>query len=205
MSTQAPRKAIFIDRRFQTAFVLKFLGLLVVGTAAFDTAAYFILNRRLESTLYSAHLTIRSVGDVLLPALLSLSVVFVLLLGLAVLVMTLLLSHLIAGPLYALRRYLDLIGEGNLDFEARLRAGDQTAPLAESLARSLDTLNEKITAVQSLGADVRRASRNLKEGLDQVREVPDEVRAEAGRLAELGTRLDEKAAFFRTRAPKTTS
>lgn len=205
MSKQAPRKAIFIDRKFQTAFVLKFLGLLVVGTAIFDAAAYFILNRRLESTLYSAHLTIRSVGEILLPTLLSLSIVFILLLGLAVLIMTLVLSHLIAGPLYAVRRYIELVGEGNLDFEARLRAGDQTAPLVHSLARSLDVLNENIAAIQSLGADVRGASRNLKDGLDRAENLPEEVRAEADRLAELGARLDEKAAFFRTRPPKTTA
>ncbi len=205
MSTQAPRKAIFIDRKFQTAFILKFLGLLLVGMVLFDAAAYFILNRRLESTLYSAHLTIRSVGEILLPTLLSLSIVFILLLGLAVLIMTLVLSHLIAGPLYAIRRYIDLMGEGNLDFEARLRAGDQTAPLAHSLARSLEVLNEKIAAIQSLGADVREVSRNLKDGLDQAGEVPEGVRAEAGRLEELGARLDEKAAFFQTRPPKTTA
>jgi len=202
MSSQAPRKVLFIDRKFQAAFILKFIALLVVGTAVFDIAAYLILNRRLGETFYSAHKTIETVGEMLLPTLLSLSLVFIVVLGLAVLAMTMIVSHLIAGPLYAIRRYIDYISEGRLDFDARLRSKDQTTPLALSISRSLDTLNEHISAIQVIGADVLATSEKLHDHLtnaDQGTER-EELSRETELLVELGRKLQDETGFFRTRS-----
>lgn len=201
MSSQAKRRTVFIDRKFQSAFVFKFLFLLLAGTLIFDIAAYFILNRRLEDTLYSAHLSIRSVGEILLPVLLSLSIIFIVILGAAVLVMTLLSSHLIAGPLHAIRRYIDHIGEGDLDFCARLREKDQALPLISSLCRSLDVLNERLSSVQSLTSELNVTSRSL---MDEVQKVSgdhrDELEKNAATLIEIGSKLSEESAFFKTRS-----
>lgn len=200
MGNQAPRKVIFIDRKFQTAFILKFLALLLFGTVLFDIAAYFILDRRLGDTFYSAHLTIQSVGEMLLPTLVWLSVTFVLILGLAVLFMTLVVSHLIAGPLYAIRRYLDYLSEGRLDFDARLRVKDQTTPLADSLAKSLDVLNEKILSVQNLSDEISSSSARLLEGIKRGEADPGTLEVEAAGLVELGAKLARDAFYFKTRS-----
>ena len=146
------RKIIFIDKRFQGEFILKFVLLLLVGTAVFVLAAYLILDRRLEDTYYSAHVAIKSTGEVLLPTLLALSGVFIVVLGAAAFVITLYVSHHIAGPLYAIRRYLENVSRGDLDFKPKLRLNDQTTPLAESLAHALETLNARLVAVR-IGAD----------------------------------------------------
>jgi methyl-accepting chemotaxis protein len=200
MGDQAPRKIVFIDRKFQTSFILKFLGLLIIGTAVFDVAAYFILNRRLEESLYSAHMTIKSVGEILLPTLVSLSVIFLVLLGIAILLMTLFVSHLIAGPLYAIRRYIERVGEGELDFDARLRSKDQTTPLAMSLSESLQMLNRRLSAIQDLSADLLQTSRELNESVqEQSGESRGKFGENASRIAELASKLTEEAGFFKTR------
>jgi methyl-accepting chemotaxis protein len=203
MGKKPARRVVFIDKKFQAAFALKFVGLLLLGTAIFDVAAYFILNRRLEDTLYSAHLAIKSVGEILLPTLVALSLIFIVLLGLAVLIMSLFVSHLIAGPLFAIRRYIEFIGEGRLDFEARLRSKDQTTPLVDALSKSLDVLNDHIVPLQSLSEELTGTAQRLQEGLDQAGGIPEGVRSEASRLADLGSKLKAEAGFFRTRPPKT--
>lgn len=199
MGNQAPRKVVFIDRKFQASFIFKFIALLTVGTALFCVAAYFILDRRLGDTFWSAHLAIQSVGEMLLPTLVWLSLTFVLLLGLAVLSMTLVVSHLIAGPLYAIRRYLEFLSEGRLDFDARLRAKDQTTPLAVSLSRSLDVLNEKIAGIQSLSHEISSSSQKILESVRQSQDADEGLSSEAASLAELGARLSEEASYFKTR------
>ena len=203
MGKKPARRVVFIDKKFQAAFALKFIALLLLGTAIFDVAAYFILNKRLEDTLYSAHLAIKSVGEILLPTLLALSLIFIVILGLAVLIMSLFVSHLIAGPLFAIRRYIEFIGEGRLDFDARLRSKDQTTPLIDALAKSLDVLNDRVVSVQSLTEDLTGAAQRLQEGLDQAGEIPEGVRSEASRVTDLGSKLKTEAGFFRTRPPKT--
>jgi methyl-accepting chemotaxis protein len=145
-------------------------------------------------------MTIKSVGDILLPSLVSLSVIFVVLLGLAILLMTLFVSHLIAGPLYAIRRYIERIGEGELDFDARLRTRDQTTPLAMSLSESLEMLNRRLLAIQTIGADILQSSRQMKETVQkQSGESSDKLGQDASRLAELASKLTKEAGFFKTR------
>lgn len=202
MGKQAPRKVVFIDRKFQTSFILKFIALLIAGTAVFDVAAYFVLNRTLGDTFYSAHKAIETVGDMLLPNLIMLSVVFIVVLGLAVLAMTLIVSHLIAGPLYAIRRYIDYISEGRLDFDAKLRSKDQTTPLAVSLSRSLDTLNEHISSQQAISADILSTSEKIHRHLDdEGKELNrEDLSREAELLVELGRKLRDETGFFRTRS-----
>ena len=201
MSEDRPRKVVFIDRRFQGAFILRFLVLLLAGTGLFVLAAYLILDKRFGETYYSAHYTIKSTGELLLPTLLALSAVFVAVLGAAVIAVTLYVSHHIAGPLYAIRRYLETISRGELDFQPRLRLDDQTTPLAESLARALETLNTRLVSIRSAADGVRAASAKLPRHL----QMEDPATAECRRdLADLLAREDaliRDLDFFRLRPP----
>jgi len=197
------RKIVFIDKRFQGQFILKFVLLLLVGTAIFVLAAYLILNRRLEDTYYSAHFAIKSTGEVLLPALLALSGVFILVLGAAAVVITLYVSHHIAGPLFAIRRYLENVSRGDLDFKPRLRLNDQTTPLAESLAHAVETLNTRLVALR-LSADAMRASsETLSHHLADSGGGNDECCKALGDLLAREEALIRDLEFFRLRTPET--
>jgi len=196
-----PRKIVFIDRQFQGAFILKFLLLLLVGTGLFVLAAYLILDRRLEETYYSAHYTIKSTGEALLPTLLALSAAFVAVLGAAVIVVTLYVSHHISGPLYAIRRYLESISRGELDFSPKLRTDDQTTALTESLAHALETLNTHLVSIRS-GADaLRAASVKLPRHLQSQDSATAECRRDLEDLLAREDALIRELDFFRLRTP----
>jgi len=195
------RKVVFIDKRFQGAFILKFVLLLLVGTAVFILAAYLILNRRLEDTYYTAHFAIKSTGEVLLPTLLALSGVFIVVLGAAAVVITLYVSHHIAGPLYAIRRYLENVSRGDLDFRPKLRLHDQTTPLAESLTNALETLNSRLVSLR-VGADaMRESSAKLSRHMADSAGASDECRKDLGELLAREEALIREMEFFRLRTP----
>jgi methyl-accepting chemotaxis protein len=199
MVNERQRKVIFIDRRFQSRFILQFVALLFVGTALFVLAAYLILNRRLEETYYSAHYVIKSTGEVLLPTLLALGGVFLLVLGAAVVVVTLFVSHHIAGPLYAIRRYLENVSQGVLDFEPRLRTDDQTTPLAQSLAHALETLNARLVAVRSCSDAVESAGATLAAHLEGTDPVSEPCRRDLSALLAVSADLHREIGFFTLR------
>lgn len=201
MRDDKPRKVLFVDRRFQADFILKFLLLLLVGTGIFVLAAYLVLNKRFEETYYSAHMAIRSTGEVLLPTLLALSAVFIVVLGAAAAVITLYVSHHIAGPLYAIRRYLENISRGELDFQARLRLGDQTTPLAASLAEAVESLNAKLVAIRSRADAVNEVSQRLSRHVSAASGATDECRADLTELLEREADLSRETAFFHLRGP----
>lgn len=200
MGQGKPRKIVFIDKRFQGEFILKFLAMLLVGTGVFILAAYLILNRRLEDSFYSAHVAIKSTGEVLLPTLLALSGVFILVLGAAAIIITMYVSHHIAGPLFAIRRYLESVSRGDLDFEPKLRLKDQTTPLAESLARALETLNARLVAIRSSADAMRQASGKLTRHLATADDATTECRRDLADLLEREETLVRELDYFRLRA-----
>ena len=192
------RKVIFIDKRFQADFIMKILLLLVVGTAVFIAAAYWVLDRRIGETFYSAHKALQTTGEILLPTLLALSGIFVLVLGAAAAVITLYVSHHIAGPLYALRRYLENVGRGELDFEPRLRTKDQTTPLAQTLAHAIETLNARLVAIRSSADSVQDASRQISTHLPDGADT-EECRRDLAALLARGEELHREIEFFNLR------
>jgi len=194
-----PRKVIFIDKRFQGEFILKFVLLLLVGTAIFVLAAYLILNKRLDETYYSAHFAVKSTGEVLLPALLALSGVFILVLGAAAVVITLYVSHHIAGPLFAIRRYLENVSRGELDFEPKLRLKDQTTPLAVSLAHALETLNARLIAIRASADAVRDSSGKLSRHLAGAEDVSIDCRRDVSEMLAREEALFRELEFFHLR------
>lgn len=196
-----PRKIVFIDKRFQSEFIFKFLLLLLVGTGVFVLAAYLILDRRLEETYYSAHFAIKSTGELLLPTLLALSGVFVVVLGAAAFIITLYVSHHIAGPLFAIRRYLENISRGELDFEPKLRLKDQTTPLAESLTHALETLNTKLVALHVGAQAMRASSAQLSRRIVVCEGASSECRKEVGEVLAREEALVREMEFFRLRPP----
>jgi methyl-accepting chemotaxis protein len=201
MDNAKTRKAVFIDKRFQGEFILKFLLLLLVGTAVFVAAAYLILNRRLEETYYSAHYAIKSTGEVLLPTLLTLSGVFIVVLGAAAIIITLYVSHHIAGPLFAIRRYLETIARGDLDFEPKLRLKDQTTPLADSLTVALETLNARLVSLHHSAQAMRETSAKLSSRLEACTGQSTECRREVRELLAREEALVREMEFFRLRSP----
>ncbi|MHB8837194.1 MAG: hypothetical protein ACYC9Y_16005 [Candidatus Methylomirabilia bacterium] len=195
------RKVVFIDKRFQGEFILKFVLLLLVGTAVFVLSAYLILNRRLEDTYYSAHFAIKSTGEVLLPSLLALSGVFILVLGAAAVVITLYVSHHIAGPLFAIRRYLESVARGDLDFKPTLRLKDQTTPLAESLAHAVETLNARLVALRISADAMRVSSVSLSRHMADSASASAECRKDLSELLAREEALMREMEFFRLRTP----
>ena len=195
------RKIKFIDKRFQGAFILKFVLLVLVGTAVFVLAAYAILNRRLDDTLYSAHYAIKSTGEVLLPTLLALGGVFIVVLGAAAITITLYVSHSIAGPLFAMNRYLEKVASGDLDFEPRLRPMDQTTPLAASLTGALSTLNARLVAMRGNATDMRESSARLSTRIATCDGASATCRQEIGELLARQEALLREMEFFQVRTP----
>jgi methyl-accepting chemotaxis protein len=201
MDKDTTRRAVFIDRRFQGEFMLKFVLLILVGTAVFVFAAYLVLDRRLEETYYSAHYAVKSTGEILLPTLLILGGIFIVVLGAAAVVITLYVSHHIAGPLFAIRRYLENIARGDLDFEPKLRLRDQTTPLAESLTVALETLNARLVSLHHGAEAMRASSARLSRRLEACTGQSTECRQDVHELLAREEALVRDMEFFRLRSP----
>lgn len=142
------RKNYFIKKGFQIRFILKFCLLVLVGVIM-STGLLFLFSRgTLTSSYQQSRLMIRDTASAILPTTIYINLVILGLITLATIVIILVISHKLAGPLFRFEKELKEIGEGNLTTVIRLRKRDQIADLAGSLNDMTDSLREKVLAVQ---------------------------------------------------------
>jgi methyl-accepting chemotaxis protein len=192
------RRRIFVDKKFQTRFILNYVLLILIGTLLFNVAAYIILDRQLGASLFSAHQAIKRTGELLLPTLFYLSATFIFILGLATIFITLILSHRISGPLFAIVRYLRMLAEGNMTFEAKLRTKDQTAALADSLSETTKVLKGRIIMLKETTESQKKDLTKLAAISAEKPGAQNDLIKTVHDLGEHVRTMEDRLAFFET-------
>lgn len=119
------RRNYFINRSFQTEFILKFCGLVALGCAIFGVMLYMFSSRTLTTSFENSRLVVKSTADYLLPNLLFGGLTMGLLMAIASSIVVLLMTHRVAGAIYRFERYAEKVGSGELSQDLKLRKKDQ--------------------------------------------------------------------------------
>ena len=169
------RRNYYIDKEFQTIFILKFCALVAIGSIISGLIVYAMSRATVTTTFVDSRLAIKSTADFILPAVLLSGAVAIILIGLATIIMTLFISHKIAGPLYRLDKDVQEVTSGNLRIVFRLRTGDEIRPLAESLNNMVSEMRGRIAEIRD-NLDSLESSGNLPpEGKDKVRRMRESL------------------------------
>ena len=172
------RRQYFIDRPFQTRFIVTFLLVLVFGgclSVALTRFGWFGGADTLTSSYDSGGLVVKQTSLAILPSVVWTTVVTTCILGLVVWLVTLLVSHKIAGPMYRFEHDIQAIATGDLQKKIRIRDGDQFAALATSLNTMVDSFNGKLTKVDDclarLADQTRQIDSPLTGGIEQCQKI----------------------------------
>lgn len=176
------RRNYYIKKEFQRNFILKFCGLVVLGSIISGVIIYAMSTSTVTTTFENSRLTIKTTADYILPAVLLSSVAVICLIGLAAIAITLFASHKIAGALYAIEKRVDEVAAGNLKTEFHLRSGDQAKPLAVGLNVMVYNLRNNIKDIKTALLALE-AALEAKYGADIPAELKtklEEVKSKAG-------------------------
>ena len=140
------RRIYYIEKKFQTKYILLTIFLLLTYTFAFIIIIFspYIL------TLYFNFYSLSEKAEAARTLLILHSTVWpgigavILLFG----AVSIYITHKIAGPLYRLKKSLFMITEGNLDVKVKLRKGDDLKDLAEQVNMLVDTFRTFVTTVR---------------------------------------------------------
>lgn len=159
------RRNYFIDKRFQTKFILKFCSLHIL--ASLLTGVFiFLLNRETKTVAFDdLELVVKSTSDFILPILLQILVVVSLFIGAATIGVILLISHQIAGPLYRLTLELNRIKLGDLSVPIHLRTKDQMQKAANESEQMRIALRESVGSMKKSWFAIRAELQVLRSGL----------------------------------------
>lgn len=161
------RKNYFINKVFQSEFILKFCGLVVIGSTVFGIILYLFSKHTLTTSFENSRLVIKSTADYLFPGLLFGGLIVSIFTALAASVVVILMTHRIAGPMYRFEKYINEIGSGRLYSDLKIRKKDQ---------------------FQNMSTSLNKMTQDLKLGLVEVNEVSEKLDKLIGQLSDSSSR-----------------
>ncbi len=145
-----------IDFQYKLSFIIKICVVLVVSAVIYEIILKNFVSYQIDasSTYASARSTIKSVDDFLFPSLWFAVTIFTLLLSIGIAIISVFVSHKIAGPIYRLEVSLRDFKRGKF-YKVHLRTKDQIKGLATLLNQFVEKLITQISTV-------KKKSLNLK-------------------------------------------
>ena len=148
MKKNYARKRFFLWKSSQPRLLagieIIFIILLLISGVIFAIAA----NRDLTESYLKAHLTIHNTLEILVPSLALVNIA-----GLIVsVVLAVLFTHRIAGPVYRLCRILERVGQGDLTQAVKFRKNDELTELDDAATGMILGLRNRIKDIQAVSA-----------------------------------------------------
>lgn len=119
------RRIYFIDKSFQFKFIVKFCTLIVIASLLTGILIYYFNRQTTTVAFENLKVVVKSTASFILPIVIQILIIVTLLVGSGMIIVTLVTSHKIAGPLYRLKVDLERIKNGDFSFTIKIRAKDQ--------------------------------------------------------------------------------
>ena len=187
------RRVYFIDRKFQTGFIFKFCALIIIGSLLTGVLVYSLSQKSNTVVFEHSRALVKSTADFLLPLLMQTVIVVTIIVAVATILLTLFISHSIAGPLYRLKKELGAIEVGDLTSGFSLRKDDQLQDVASSMAAMIKGLKDKIS-------DLKNDWRGFKDNWQVFvnRGIFSDLKQEIEGLRSIIAQIDKDLDYFKT-------
>jgi methyl-accepting chemotaxis protein len=151
------RKKYLVDKSFQLRFIYKFCGIVVISSVAIGVLIFYFCGNSTTVAIENTKVFVKPTSDFILPVVV-LTLLIVSFFSSAVIFFTALIAtHRISGPLYRLRKDIDLLKSGNLKANFLVREKDELKDVARSLCglntawrQTIEELKNKAGALNSL-------------------------------------------------------
>ncbi len=147
-ATAIKRRQLYINKEFQFRFIFKFFLILILGGAISIGLTLFNTNDSLTTTYMNSKLVIQNTSLAIMPSVIYTTLITTFVIGLVVIMVTLLVSHKIAGPMYRFEKDIKRIAGGDLKFRIRIRKSDQFQEIALSLNAMIEALSNRVSAIK---------------------------------------------------------
>jgi len=194
--TSAPltskRKVYFIDKSFQAKFILKFCALVAFGGLLTIGLLYLFAMRSTTVAFVNSRAVVRTTADFILPVLIQTVAIVVIIVGFATVIVTLFVSHKIAGPLYRFKKVMQDLEKGDFSSDFRVRHLDQLQDLAGTFNNMIKKIREEIKTLKNGFSALKEKSESISES-----EVSESKRSLLEELKRIAEELNKSSRFFK--------
>jgi methyl-accepting chemotaxis protein len=175
------RKQYIVNKDFQARLTMIIILLVIIVANIMGGLVYFMLNTDTGLAGMVSVLNVSSTEKLLFPAILTAEIISILIVAL----ISLFVSHRMAGPVYRFERVIEDMRDGNLDFTFKIREKDEFKELADSLGELISEYNQVI-------GQTKKSTKYLEETLKELnRAVQDKKRSKSDNSVKLSA-LAEK-------------
>ncbi len=153
------RRNYFINKELQGKYIFKYFLLVALGSALFSLVFSFLSSNSLSIVYDNYHLKLGTTPGILLNRILSTQWFFVVIGGCITIVVTLLLTHRIAGPFYRFEKTLDAMGQKDLSINIVLREKDEGKALAEKINSFNQMVSKELNEIRVSSESIARICR----------------------------------------------
>ncbi len=141
------RRNYFINKAFQSEFILKFCALVALGCIIFGLILYALSSKTLTTSFENSRLVVKSTADYLIPGLLFGGIIVGVLTAVATSIIVILMTHRVAGPMYRFQKQVEKVGSGELASDLSIRKKDQFQDFVTAFNKMTDDLNSGVLKV----------------------------------------------------------
>jgi len=142
------RRQYFVQKDFQSKFILKFCTVLLIGIIISVGLLVLFSKNTLTSSFEQSRLVIKNTATAILPSVFLSHFIALVIIVLLAIVITLLVSHKLAGPMFRFQNELKEIGKGDLRNAVRIREKDQLKAVADNLDQMRVNLQKKVVDIK---------------------------------------------------------
>lgn len=143
MEEKLKRRNYFIDKTFQAKFMIKFCVIVIISSLLVIGLLVFLSKGSTTVAIENTEVVVKSTTDFILPIVIQTVLFTFLFSATAVLLLTMLVSHRIAGPLFRLKNEIDILKGLDLRRNFSIRGNDQLQNFSKSLNEMRISLQEK--------------------------------------------------------------
>lgn len=186
--TTYKRRNFFIDKNFQTKFILKFSMVVILASMVIGGLVYYLFRDSTTVVIQNTRVLVKPTSDFILPTLVDILLLVTVFSALVVSLLSMVASHRISGPLYRLKKEVDLVESGIMGRSFNLRAKDQLQELAKSLSSMSSVLKQKHLDIQQRYIKLKKFMETNQEKLNDMQKQE---------LNKILTEMEEVLNFFK--------
>jgi methyl-accepting chemotaxis protein len=143
MVNRRKRKKYLLKETFQSAFIIKFCSIVLIAAIVITGLILWLTQDSTTVAIYNTKVQVKSTADFIQPIVVSVILTVTIVSAAGLILLTLFISHRIAGPIFRLKKEIDAMAKGSLKRNFSLRSKDQLKDLSESLNRMTKVLRDK--------------------------------------------------------------
>lgn len=188
------RRNYFIKQDFQGRFILRFFLTILLSAVVFTLILSIFSAHTMTITYRDSFLRIEKTPKALFYEIIRAHGLYIFLIGAGISILSLFLSHRVAGPLYRFERSVEEITKGNLSFRIRLRKKDEAKELAELMNRMIETLSSHLSQIRDVTVDIEKGLLEARDAIDKQSDARETINRTLRSLEELKKALS----YFKT-------